>query len=313
MTRKPVNLTASIATRLRNVAAAKHIDLAFVHRRYAIERLLYRLSASPERQHFVLKGAMLFTAWLPDPFRPTQDLDLLGFGDAAVAAVAARIAAVSRVDVVGDGLVFDVNTLKAEPIRGNLAYGGVRVKLTALLGRMQIPMQIDIGFGDAVTPGIVDLEFPALLDAPAPNIRAYPKETVLAEKLQAIVVLGAVNTRIKDYYDLLALARLFDFDGAVVRDAIVATFERRGTPLLSDTPIGLTTEFASDPQKIRLWDAFKGREALLLEPGDLGGAVEDIAAFVRPPLVAAYAGKKFTGSRKAGGPWTSLQRRRGKP
>lgn len=310
MTRKPVNITASIATRLRNVAVAKHIDLAFVHRRYAIERLLYRLSVSPERQHFVLKGAMLFTAWLPDPFRPTQDLDLLGFGDAEVAAVAARLAAVCRVAVTDDGLVFDVNTLKADPIRGNQAYGGVRVKMTALLGRTQIPVQIDIGFGDAVTPGIVDLEFPVLLDAPAPTVRAYPKETVLAEKLQAIVILGAVNTRIKDYYDLLALARLFDFHGAVVRDAIVATFERRGTPLPSDTPVGLSTDFASDAQKVRQWDAFIGREALLLEPGDFGGAVEDIAAFVLPPLVAAHEGKTFKAKWKAGGPWRPTRSRK---
>ncbi|MDX2289780.1 MAG: nucleotidyl transferase AbiEii/AbiGii toxin family protein [Hyphomicrobiaceae bacterium] len=309
MTRKPVNLPASVATRLRNVATAKGIDLAFVLRRYAIERLLYRLSVSPERDRFVLKGAMLFTAWLPDPFRPTQDLDLLGFGDAAVPDIAARITAVCRVDVPDDGLVFDVATLRAEPIRGNQEYGGVRVKLTALLARTQIPVQIDIGFGDAVTPGIVELEFPALLDTPAPRVRAYPKETVLAEKLQAIVVLGAVNTRIKDYYDLLALARLFEFDGATVRDALVATFERRGTPLPVEVPIGLSPEFAHDPQKARLWEAFIDREALLLEPGDLTAAIEDIAAFVMPPLAAAQSGGAFAKHWKAGGPWRVIRRR----
>ncbi len=308
MTRKPVNLPASIATRLRNIATAKHIDLAFVHRSYAIERLLYRLSASDERERFVLKGAMLFTAWLPDPFRPTQDLDLLGFGDAAVATVAERIAAICRVSVPDDGLVFDVGSLKAEPIRGNQEYGGVRVKLSASLARTKIPVQIDIGFGDAVTPGIVDLDFPTLLDAPAPTVRAYPKETVLAEKLHAIVTLGAVNTRIKDYYDLLALARLFGFDGAVVRNAIVATFERRGTPLPPTIPVGLAGAFADDPQKIRLWDAFTKREALLLEPGDLGGAVEDIAALLLPPLVAANAGTPFAKTWKAGGPWRATRK-----
>jgi predicted nucleotidyltransferase component of viral defense system len=309
MTRKPVNLPASVATRLRNVATAKRIDLAFVLRRYAIERLLYRQSVSPERDRFVLKGAMLFTAWLPDPFRPTQDLDLLGFGDAAVPEIAARITAVCRVDVPDDGLVFDVATLRAEPIRGNQEYGGVRVKLTALLARTQIPVQIDIGFGDAVTPGIVELEFPPLLDTPAPRVRAYPRETVLAEKLQAIVVLGAVNTRIKDYYDLLALARLFEFDGATVRDALIATFERRGTPLPVEVPVGLSPEFAHDPQKARLWEAFIDREALLLEPGDLTAAIEDIAAFVMPPLAAAQSGAAFAKRWKAGGPWRVTRRR----
>ena len=310
MTRKPVNLPASVATRLRNVAAAKSIDLAFVMRRYAIERLLYRLSMSPERDRFVLKGAMLFTAWLPDPFRPTQDLDLLGFGDAAVPMIAERIAAVCRVNVPDDGLVFDVATLRAEPIRGNQEYGGVRVKLTARLARTQIPVQIDIGFGDAVTPGIVDLVFPALLDAPAPTVRAYPKQTVLAEKLHAIVVLGAVNTRIKDYYDLLALARLFEFDGATVRDAIAATFSRRGTALPTDTPIGLSSEFTRDPQKVSLWQAFTSREALLLEPGDLVGAIQDIAAFVLPPLDAARDGKAFSRRWPAGGPWRTTRKRK---
>ncbi|NJL50731.1 MAG: nucleotidyl transferase AbiEii/AbiGii toxin family protein [Blastochloris sp.] len=310
MTLKPVNLTASIATRLRNVAAAKGIDLAFVLRRYAIERLLYRLSVSPERDRFVLKGAMLFTAWLPDPFRPTQDLDLLGFGDGAVPAIAADIEAICRVDVPDDGLMFDVKSLRAEPIRGNQEYGGVRVKLTALLARTQIPVQIDIGFGDAVTPAIVELEFPALLDTPAPRVRAYPRETVLAEKLQAIVMLGAVNTRIKDYYDLLALARLFDFNGATVRDALIATFERRGTPLPVDVPVGLSPEFAGDPQKARLWDAFIHRASLRLEPGDLAAAIEDIAAFVLPPLTAAHKGVAFKKRWKAGGPWRGVRKPR---
>lgn len=310
MTRKPVNLQASVANRLRNVATAKGIDLAFVLRRYAIERLLYRLSVSPERDRFVLKGAMLFTAWLPDPFRPTQDLDLLGFGEAAVPIIAERIASVCAVIVPDDGLVFDVTTLRAEPIRGNQDYGGVRVKLTARLARTQIPVQIDIGFGDAVTPGIVDLVFPALLDAPAPAIRAYPKETVLAEKLQAIVVLGAVNTRIKDYYDLLALARLFEFDGATVRDAIIATFARRGTPLPTDTPVGLSAAFAADPHKVSLWQAFINRESLLLEPGDLVAAVEDVAAFVLPPLTAAHDGKAFSRRWLAGGPWRVVRKRK---
>ena len=303
MARKPVNLPASVATRLRNLAAVRKTDMAFVFRRYAIERLLYRLSVSDHKDKFVLKGAMLFTAWMPDPFRPTQDLDLLGFGDAAVTSVAKTITAVCKTDVPDDGLIFDTKALKAEAIRTTQDYGGVRVKLTALLGKTRIPVQIDIGFGDAVTPAITDLEFPPLLDAPAPRIRAYPKETVLAEKLQAIVALGVINTRMKDYYDLVALARLFEFDGEIVRTAITATFARRCTPLPAETPIGLTDAFANDPQKIALWQAFIGREPLLLNPGDLVAAIEDITAFVLLPLKAAATDKDFRKRWKPGGPW----------
>ena len=303
MTRKPVNLPASVATRLRNLAAARKTDMAFVFRRYAIERLLYRLSVSDHKDKFVLKGAMLFTAWMPDPFRPTQDLDLLGFGDAAVTSVAKTITAVCKTDVPDDGLIFDTNVLKAEPIRTTQDYGGVRVKMMALLGKTRIPVQIDIGFGDAVTPAITDLEFPPLLDAPAPKIRAYPKETVLAEKLHAIVALGVINTRMKDYYDLIALARLFEFDGETVRKAITATFARRGTPLPTETPVGLTDTFANNPHKIALWQAFIGREPLLLHPGDLVAAIEDITALVLPPLMAARAAKEFQKHWKPGGAW----------
>lgn len=307
MTRKPVNLPASIGTRLRNIAAARQTDLAVIFRRYAIERLLYRLSVSDQREHFVLKGAMLFTAWMPDPFRPTQDLDLLGFGDDDVATVAASIAVICRQVAPEDGLRFDADAIKAEIIRAKQDYGGVRVKLIAFLDRTQIPVQIDIGFGDAVTPAITELEFPTLLDAPAPRVRAYPKETVLAEKLEAICALGVANSRMKDFYDLVALARLFEFDGAIVRDAFIATFQRRGTDLPDGAPAGLTPEFANDPQKTALWQAFVGREPLLLNPGDLVAAIEDITRFVMPPLNAARAGDAFAKRWTPGGPWRTIR------
>jgi hypothetical protein len=253
---------------------------------------------------------MLFTAWMPDPIRPTQDLDLLGFGDDAVAAVVKTIARICNQDVPDDGLVFDTKSIKASEIRTTQDYGGVRVKLTAFLAKTQIPVQIDIGVGDAVTPGIIELEFPPLLDAPAPKVRAYPKEAVLAEKLHAIVAIGQINTRMKDYYDLLALARLFDFDGEIVRDAIVATFARRGTALPAVVPTRLTEAFANDQQKIALWQSFAKREILLLNAGDLVAAVADVAAFVMPPLEAARKAKPFTKKWTAGGPWKSVRKKR---
>jgi nucleotidyltransferase AbiEii toxin of type IV toxin-antitoxin system len=312
MTHKPVNLQASVAQRLRNIAREKQTSLELIFRRYAIERLLYRITQSPERNRFVLKGAMLFTAWVTDPFRPTQDLDLLGFGDDAAPAMAAAFTAVCQQDVPDDGLVFDAAAIRAEAIRGNQEYGGVRVRMTARLGKTRIPVQIDIGFGDAVTPGIVDLTFPSLLDAPAPQLRAYPKETVVAEKFEAIVALGQVNSRMKDFYDLVALSRLFDFDGTIVRAAIAATFERRGTALPTKRPPGLTKAFARDRQKITQWTAFVRRESLLLNPGDLVAAVQEISRFVMPPAKAGQAGKPFTHTWRPGGPWRAKRTMAGK-
>lgn len=303
MTRKPVNLQASVAQRLRNIAREKQTSLELIFRRYAIERLLYRITQSPERNRFVLKGAMLFTAWVPDPFRPTQDLDLLGFGDDAAPAMAASFTAICQQEVPDDGLVFDAATISAEAIRGNQEYGGVRVRMTARLGNVRIPVHIDIGFGDAITPGIVDLTFPSLLDAPAPQLRAYPKETVIAEKFEAIVALGQANSRMKDFYDLVALSRLFGFDGEVVRDAIAATFERRGTALPTKRPPGLTKAFARDRQKAMQWTAFMKRESLLLNPGDLVAVVQEVSLFVMPPAKAAQAGKSFARTWGPCGPW----------
>ncbi len=194
---------------------------------------------------------MLFTAWLEDPFRPTQDLDLLGFGDPAVTAIRIVFEAICRIEGEDDGLVFDTDGLSVEPIREDQQYGGVRLKTTAFLGRTRIPVQVDIGFGDAVTPAAQELEFPSLLSAEGPRLKAYPRETVVAEKLQAVVALGRANSRMKDFYDLLALSRLFAFEGQSLTQAMRATFERRGTPLPTETPLGLSTAFAEDGDKAR--------------------------------------------------------------
>jgi hypothetical protein len=314
MTRRPapINLQASVAQRLRNIARERGTSLQLIFRRYAIERLLYRLAQSRECNRFVLKGAMLFTAWVTDPFRPTQDLDLLGFGDDAAPAMATAFSAICQQAVPDDGLVFDAATIRAEAIREHDEYGGVRVRITARLGNAQIPVRIDIGFGDAITPGAVDLTFPPLLDAPAPQLRAYPKETVIAEKFEAIVDLGQANSRMKDYYDLVAISRLFEFDGAVLRAAIAATFERRGTALPARRPPGLTKVFARDLQKITQWTAFAQREPLLLNPGDLAAAILEISRFVMPPAKAAQTGKSFTSIWKPGGPWSAKATTAGK-
>ena len=303
---KPTNLPASVAARLRNIARDKNSSLEFILRRYAIERLLQRLSLSPFRDRFVLKGAMLFTAWLDDPFRPTQDLDLLGFGDPAIETIATTYRAICGQEATDDGLVFDTDDIIVEPIRDDQQYRGVRVRSRAFLGRTRIPIQIDIGIGDAITPAATDIEFPALLDAEGPHLRAYPRETVVAEKFQAMVELGLANSRVKDFYDLLALGRLFAFDGHSVAEAIRATFDRRRTSIPTELPIALGQAFSSDHQKNEQWIAFVSRTPLLVEAGSLPATIDEIATFVMPPTAAVLAGGDFSMKWAPGGPWNTV-------
>lgn len=303
---KGANVAASVFARLRNLARDRNVDMQYMLRRYAIERLLARLAASPHRDRFVLKGAMLFTAWLEDPFRPTQDLDLLGQGDPSVNAVNAAFADVCRIAIDMDALTFDTAALRAEEIREEQRYGGVRVRTAAMLGRTRIPVQIDVGFGDVITPAAQDLEFPPLLFETGPRLRAYPKETVIAEKLQAIIALGRANSRMKDFYDLLALSRLFDFEGEVLAAAIGATFSRRDTPLPDGVPDALTRAFADDATKVAQWTAFTAREPLLLAAPTLAATIDEIGDFALPPLTALRTGAQLRRFWRAGGPWREV-------
>jgi hypothetical protein len=205
---------------------------------------LYRLSVSTHRETFILKGAMLFAVWEGSPHRPTQDLDLLGSGDRSLDRLMSVFQEICATLVEDDGWTFDPSTVEAEDIRTVAEYGGVRVRLTATLGGAVVRVQADIGFGDAVTPPATYASYPSLLGLSAPRLRTYPRETVVAEKLEAIVKLGMLNTRHKDYYDLRHLASRFDFEGGALVRAIAATFVRRRTPLAAEIPIGLTAAFA---------------------------------------------------------------------
>lgn len=208
------NIAASVRQRLLERSRQRGEDFQFILSRYASERLLYRLSVSPHREGFVLKGALLFLLWGGELHRPTRDLDLLGFGDSSVAALEKVFRELCATTVEDDGLVFVAESVVAGQIREDQEYGGVRVKLVAMLERAKIPMQVDIGFGDAITPAARWHNYPTLLDAPPPRLRTYPRETVVAEKLEAMVSLGMSNSRMKDFYDVAVLARQFDFDGA---------------------------------------------------------------------------------------------------
>jgi hypothetical protein len=229
--KKPaVNLPASVRQRLLNLASERKEDFGLVLSRYGLERFLYRLSASPHRDLFVLKGALLLQVWTGETYRPTRDLDLLGKGMPNLS-YQKIFSDVCSQDVKDDGLSFLSKTIRVERIRDEEVYEGVCVLLEARLGNVRIPLQIDVGFGDAVVPAPEDLEFPTLLKFPAPKLNAYPKESVVAEKFEAIVKLGMVNSRMKDFYDLWVLAQRFQFESATLAAAIEATFATRETAL----------------------------------------------------------------------------------
>jgi predicted nucleotidyltransferase component of viral defense system len=283
--REPVrNMGASVRARLLNLAEERRQPHELLLTRYALERLLYRLSTSTHRDRFVLKGAMLMTAWFDAPLRPTRDLDLLGFGDSDPQAMLVVFREICAVEI-DDGVVFDVAGLGIGLIREELEYGGLRIKTQAVIGGARVRVVVDIGFGDVVEPGIVELELPVLLGFPAPRLRAYPRETVVAEKFQAMVMLGRANSRMKDFYDVWVLARAYQFTDDGLARAIAATFARRSTTIPVDPPYGLTSAFADDPAKRQQWTSFgEGMEADL---PSLAKVIDDLAAFLMLHAVRA--------------------------
>jgi predicted nucleotidyltransferase component of viral defense system len=256
----PRNLAASVRQRLFNRAQERHEDFGLVLTEYGLERFLYRLAQSQYRDRFVLKGALLFELWTHRPYRPTRDLDLEGQGDNRISRIKQLFAEIISQSVEDDGLVFDPTSLRVARIKEEQEYEGLRINFIARLERAKIHMQVDVGFGDIIVPPPEKIEYPRMLDFPAARLMAYPKEAVVAEKLEALVKLGIVNTRMKDFYDLWKLSRDFDFDGALLRNAIKATFKRRGTEVPSDTPLALTHEFSGDVQKTKTMASLRQKE-----------------------------------------------------
>lgn len=279
----PKNIAASVKARLQNVAGKRGEDFNLLLLRYGIERLLFRLSQSPYADRFLLKGAMLFVVWDEKTHRPTRDVDLLGFGPSEKADLTRVFQEVAAVPVVDDGIVFDPKSVQAEEIREDNAYGGVRVRLMGKLGTAEIPVQIDVGVGDAVTPAPETATFPALLDFPAPRVRMYPVYTVVAEKFEAMVKLGIANTRMKDFHDVWFLAHRFEFDGPTLRKAIEATFARRQTNL-TQSPEAFTDAFANDPTKQAQWAGFLRRNGLTGITDQFSEVVAVIRKFIEPVL-----------------------------
>lgn len=300
------NVAASVRQRLLDQARSKRVDFNLLLTRYGLERFLYRLGCSEYRERFILKGAMLFPLWGVVSYRSTRDVDLLGYGESEIAALVQVFRMICQTEVADDGVIFDPASVQAEDIRDQMEYGGTRIKLNADLAGARIHLQVDIGFGDVVTPAAVAADYPTVLDQPAPHIRVYPRETVVAEKFQAMVHLGIANSRMKDFHDLWVIGSQFNFDGATLTSAIVRTFERRNTPLPNSLPLALTPEFFLDEQKVRQWKAFLNRAGLGIQP-ELSEVAAFIAGFVMPPIEQSILGKEFIGVWQAGGPWQTQQ------
>jgi len=297
------NLGHSVHDRLLNLAHSDQQPYDLVLVRYALERLLYRLSASEYRSRFVLKGAFLFAAWREAALRPTRDMDLLGYGSPDVPTLVDVFKALCALDVPDDGLEFLTTSVRGEDIREGNVYHGVRIRLTTRLVSALIPLQVDIGFGDTITPPAEELDFPTLLDFPAPRVLAYPKPVVVAEKFEALVTLGLANSRMKDFHDLWMLAQHASFDGEVLSQALQATFGRRQIPLPTDAPLALTPIFVEDRVKQTQWAAFL-RKSRLAAPGlTLDSLIPILRAFLLPPAQAAAQGLPYPATWTPGGPW----------
>lgn len=275
------NIAVSVRARLLNLSRETRQSLDSLMEQYAMERFLDRLAKSPYRERFVLKGAQLFRIWGADQHRPTRDLDFLGYGESSELAI--RKIFIELIVVAADppdGLEW--GEVKTGTIRDDVTYGGVRATLAANLAGARIAIQIDVGFGDVITPQAMEQQWHSLLGFPSAGLLTYPPETVIAEKLEAAVSLGRDNSRMKDFYDLHWLSQHQSFDGSLLRQSIVATFERRETVLPLIMPDALTEEFASDPKKILQWSTFlrKGH----LQAPELQGVIQRLNAFLNPVL-----------------------------
>jgi len=296
-------LAASVQVRLVRHAHTLKIDPNLVLARYAAERLLYRLSRSPYADQFVLKGALMLLVWLGEAIRPTRDADLLGFGTINEETLRQIFTDLCRMEVEPDGLEFDTSSLRVAPIRVEDAYGGQRATLVALLGTARLRVQVDVGIGDAVFPEPGWIEYPSLLDLPKPRLRAYRPETAIAEKLHAMVELGSKNSRMRDFFDIQALAAAESFEGAVLSRAISETFGRRKTIVPGDTPMALTTQFAEIEGKAAQWAGFVRRLPGTTASTDFAAVIAATAAFAGPVLAATAKKVPFDKSWKPGGPW----------
>lgn len=298
-------VAASIRARLLQRARERGEEFELFLVRYAVERFLYRLGASPLRERCVVKGAALLFLWMDDPYRASRDVDLLASGPADATSIREIVTTVCATPCPEDGLRFDIDSLEVSPVREDDHYGGQRATMRAYLGTARIRVQIDFGFGDAVTPAPEDSAYPVLLGTlPAPSVRTYPRNVSVAEKVEAMVKLGRTNSRMKDFHDVWALSGAFAFGGVALTQAISACFARRGTLWMPEAPEVLSTAFYQDPTLQARWSAYRRVGTVRLPPSarfeEIG---ERILQFLLPVRVAIIAEAPFTLDWKPGGPW----------
>ena len=297
------DVAASIRQRLLNESKRQDRPFQELLQYFAMERFLYRLSLHPLADRFILKGALLMTAWRAAQSRPTVDIDLSARTSNDLDHVRGWIEELCTFIVDEDGIHFDPESIEILRIKEDAEYEGVRVRFDATLARARVPMQIDIGFGDVITPPASRISYPAILELPQPSLWAYPKETVIAEKLEALTMLGLLNSRLKDYFDIWLLATLYDFDGGTLSDAVRATFVNRSTTVES-VPVGLTPEFSGDAARQLQWAAFRKRGRFSNAPEELRSVVTAVANFAVPVLESLAANTLFDQTWRAGGPWS---------
>lgn len=297
------NLPASVRTRLRNLAKKRGVPFQEILVRYGIERLLYRLQQSEHADEFILKGAMLFLDWTEHLHRPTKDADFLTAGTPDIARLEQIFVKVIQVNVEPDGLVFQPDTVVGEEIREGEVYQGVRIKFQARLQAAKIHLQVDIGFGDAVEPSPTQVRIPALLEFPAPELIGYTRYTAISEKYDAMLKLGEINGRLKDYFDIWTLCQNFEFDGQQMRESIRTTCERRQTKFPSETPVALTAAFSEQPGKAAQWNGFVKKVRAEASTPNLDEAVVRLKEFLWPPTQAIVEKREFAKRWSPRGPW----------
>ncbi len=294
---------ASVRARLLNRSRETGEDFQSLLRRYAAERFLYRLGESRHRDRYVLKGGMLLALWGDIIYRPTRDLDFSGYGDATGDEVGSVVADICTVRAPDDGMVFDTSKLTVEPIHEEGDYQSHRARFEATVAKARVRMQIDFGFGDSVYPQPPEVDYPVLLEAPRPRIRVYSRESVVAEKVHAMVVNGERNSRYKDFYDIYTLARHFPFEGRLLTTALRTTFQHRLTPFSLTMPFALTPEFYRDTARVERWRGYVHRSMLRDPPSHFTGIGETLLSFLRQPWEALVHESEFTANWPEGGPW----------
>jgi hypothetical protein len=300
MSKELKNISLSVHQRLLNKARQTSRTFNELLQHYAIERFLYRISKSPNSDRFILKGALMFSVWSSLNSRPTMDIDLMGRIDNSLDVIVAAMKDACKTEVENDGMAFDPESVTAVRITEDAEYQGVRVRIQGNLGNARISLQIDIGFGDEVYPHPGKIRYPTLLDFPAPELSGYTMESTIAEKFQAMVKLGILNSRMKDFYDIWLLSKTFNFKGEQLANAIVRTFENRNTQI-TGTPTFFEPSFAKE--KKAQWQGFVRKTKLPDTPELIDDVISDIKIFLEPLIISMAGKRKFQRIWNAPGPW----------